>query len=120
MKMEDIKVIARVNKPPYFRDNIFTMPVEIRYRGDIKIPEDIRAFLNKDKVFKPKRVLDNLMCTKSVTFDCVLPVLLGNRIAYYHGLKGVEDPCTTRPVKKIEILDGPAILASYESVRTDL
>jgi hypothetical protein len=120
MKMKDIKVIARVNKPPYFRDNRFIMPVEIQYRDDIRIPEDIRAFLNKDKAFKPENVLDNIMRTKNITFDCVLPVLLRTRIAYYHGLKGVEYPYTTRPVKKIEILDGVDVLASYESVRTDL
>jgi hypothetical protein len=118
---EDIKITAIVNKPPYFRNNKFTIPVEIRYPEDVEIPKNIEAFLSKEgNTVKPKEVEKNLRYVENITFDCVLPILVRSRIAFYPGLKGVECPYTTRPVKKIEILDGSDVLGSYESGRTDL
>jgi hypothetical protein len=118
---EDIKIIAVVNKPPYFRENKFTIPVEIQYSEDVIIPKSVRDFLNKKgNTVKAKEVEDNVRHIENITFDYVLPVLLRSRIAFYHGLHGVECPYKTRPVKKIEILDGHNVLGSYESRRTDL
>jgi hypothetical protein len=117
---EDIKITAIVNKPPYFRNNKFTIPVEIQYSKDVEIPKSIRAFLNKYKTIKPNKVKNNMKHIENITFDSILPVLLRSRIAFYSSLKGVECPYTTRPVKKIEILDGSDVLGSYESRRTDL
>lgn len=111
---DEIKITARVNKPPYFRDSKFTIPVEIQYSDDIEISKNMRAYLNR-KGSRPKsrEVERNLRHIENVTFDCVLPIFLYSRIAFYPGLRGVECPYTTRPVIKIEILDGRDVLASY-------
>jgi hypothetical protein len=118
---EDIKIKARVNKPPYFRNNKFTIPVEIQYPEDVEISKGTLDYLSKQgNMIRPKEIENNLRRIENITFDCILPILFRSRIAFYPGLREAECPYTTRPVKKIEILDGSNVIASYETMRTDL
>lgn len=110
--IEDIKVTAVVRRPPYFHDDVFSIPVEIQ---DVEISENLQAYLNKkDNTVKADTIELNMRCTKEVTFNHILPILKRSIIAFYPGLKEVEQTYAKRPVERIEILDGPNILASYE------